>query len=744
MRLQHFFNELKRRDVFRIATAYGVTAWLITQIVVSVFPYLGISDFWITAIIVLLLLGFPVAIIVGWVFEITPDGIKKTDEVELTEEEEAQTEKKLNVIIISFLSVTLLLLLVERIFFADSALIERDGLAAQSASIAVLPFVDMSSEQDQEYFSDGLSEELLNSLAKVQKLKVAGRTSSFKFKGQNENLTKIGKELNVGYILEGSVRKSGSRLRITAQLINVDDGYHLWSETYDRELTIDDIFDIQEEISLKVTEVLKITLLPIEQDAITLQSTGDIEAYNLFLEGTQLMVSLQAEDTEKAIEKFKNAIKIDPGFAEAYARLAICYINLNEYGNITLDDAKYLARENIDKALLLNGNLGRAFEALGYFNLMIYDDEGALDAFERASELLPNDPEVFDGLHLALEYLGNYEEANEALRKAYVQDPLNPNFGSSYANHLVYDGVKLGEASHIFDKMLEVNPDYTLTYMYKADMLRDTPFGKLDEAFEIVYSGYKNMPNDLVLLRTLGNLARDLDLMPIAEFAEKRFGELYPDNDEYVWAQIYNSYQKGDFSVTEALLKQVIEEVGAESVDDHSMYLSRIYYMQNKYEEALRLVEDVYPEFFDDTLLVDDGNFKRLINLSFMLQKSGKAEEARITADAACSYADEQVARAATERVKSWYLWGVGECQIYRGEHEAAITTYSDLYFQQHSKMNIPEYFNYGLETKSLQNDDNYLALKARVMEDIHAMRARVILNLKEQGDWKEEWEIGN
>ena len=212
MDFRNLIAELKRRNVFRVATAYAIAGWLIIQICATTFPFLKLPEWLITAVIVFVLIGFPLSLIFAWAFELTPEGFKKSKEVEITESVTSRTGKKLNGIIITVLSMAVIFLLVERVFFAEAAFIQNQSeIEFETASIAVLPFVDMSADQDQEYFSDGLSEELLNALAKVEDMKVAGRTSSFKFKGQNENLKLIGDELNVQHILEGSVRKSGNR-----------------------------------------------------------------------------------------------------------------------------------------------------------------------------------------------------------------------------------------------------------------------------------------------------------------------------------------------------------------------------------------------------------------------------------------------------------------------------------------------------------------------------------------------------
>lgn len=361
MKISNLFKELKRRDVFRVATAYAVTSWLIIQIIVSVFPYLGIDDFWITTIIVLLIIGFPISIIAGWIYEMTPDGIRKTDEVEVSEEFEELSDRKLNQIIIGVLATVIVFMVVERLFFAEGRIIERDTLQVQTASVAVLPFVDMSENQDQEYFSDGLSEELLNVLAKVEGLKVAGRTSSFQFKGDNQDLRKIGSELGVDHVLEGSVRKFGNQIRITAQLIKTEDGFHVWSETFQREYSANDLFQIQDEISSEVLQELEVRLIPEKRDAISQKLTSNTAALDDYLKAIQLLSNRKATEINESILLLDKVILEDDQFAEAYARRAIAYDLLGMYGNINRKEKLDKMRLNIDRALLIDPQRGLAY-----------------------------------------------------------------------------------------------------------------------------------------------------------------------------------------------------------------------------------------------------------------------------------------------------------------------------------------------------------------------------------------------
>ena len=517
--MNKLFQELKRRNVFKVATAYAIAGWLIIQIIVAIEEPLSLPDWLDTTVIILVAIGFPIALIIAWAFELTPDGLKKTDSVESTETIntfKTSKSKKLNKIIISVLSLAIIFLIVERLYFANNT--SSSDLDIDSASIAVLPFADLSPQGDQEYFSDGLSEELLNILAKVEDMKVAGRTSSFKFKGQNENLTLIGDELNVNHILEGSVRKSGNRIRITAQLIKVEDGFHLWSETYDRELTANNVFDIQEEISRTVLNELKVRLLPQEDTEIKSFPTKNLEAYNAYLKGTQLVVSRRPEDIQQAIEHYKNAIVLDEDFGLAYSRLAIAYGQLNEYGGASIEETIINMKQNVDKAFQFNNNLGVAYRALGYYKALDIapnSDEEALKAFQKGLEYEPNNAYLYNHIvHIYQEYDG--EKAYQYILKAHELDPLSDVIASNLTRFHI-GNEKYEEALQLLNTIIKRSPKFATAYDNKVLLLRSKPYGDLIGSFKTIYNAHKKDTLNRVLLNALTRAFIDLDMMPAAD-----------------------------------------------------------------------------------------------------------------------------------------------------------------------------------------------------------------------------------
>lgn len=425
-------QELKRRNVFRVGVAYLIVSWLIVQIVSTIRGPLGLPEWTEPFFIVFLAVGFPIAVIFAWAFELTPEGIKKTREVEREKSVTAVTGKKLNNAIIVALVLALSYFIFERQVLhdhSDDHPTETAVAAGQEegTSIAVLPFVNMSAEKEQEYFSDGISEELLNLLAKIPELRVAARTSSFQFKGQNLDIKQVAEQLNVAHVLEGSVRKANTRVRITAQLIEADSGYHLWSDTYDRELN--DIFGIQDEISAAIVSALSETLGLVPGNAPQATASASTDAYNAYLLGQHLIKKRTRADIEAALEHFERAVELDPNYAPAHAQLALAAYLLTAsgatYGTFTLDESLSVAEPAIERALELDPDHAEANAVKGLILSAQYRVEEALGYYDKALRLNPSLTDVRNWYANALGDMGRPAEAYEIIKDAYAVDPLS-------------------------------------------------------------------------------------------------------------------------------------------------------------------------------------------------------------------------------------------------------------------------------------------------------------------------------
>ncbi len=456
-----FLAELKRRNVIRMAGLYLVGAWLLVQVAGTVLPMFGAPDWLPRSIVILLAIGFLPALIFSWVFELTQHGLKRDEDVTPEESIAPQTARRMNRAIIAVLVLALAYFCFDKFALAprrEAALIAAAaktttapvappaGEAVSKKSIAVLPFTDLSPGRDQEYFSDGMAEEILDALAQVQDLKVAGRTSSFYFKGKNEDLRTIGKTLGVADLLEGSVRKQGDKVRVTAQLIQASDGFHLWSESYDGDLS--NVFELQERIARAITDQLKVVLVGEQKTRLVPVSTSSSEAYALYLQARSAYRA-RGDGVKRSIDLYHAALERDPKFAPAWAGLCGSlnvlqyYLPENETTRIPqiLSDAEVAGKRAIELAPDL------ASPHIMLANLYTNEWRWALaeQHFQRAQALAPSDPEFYFAYTDWLGAQGRCEEALQAAERAVTLDPLAPMYRNLYGYLLDYSS-RYGEA----------------------------------------------------------------------------------------------------------------------------------------------------------------------------------------------------------------------------------------------------------------------------------------------------------
>ena len=496
--MSSLFNELKRRNVVRVGVAYAIVAWLLIQLAGALEPALLLPDWVDRVVTVFLLIGFPIVLIFAWAFELTPDGLKLTRDVDPDESITPRTGKKLEHTTIVLLAL-LVLFFIGREFFPSS---EQDGerdmaSASDSASIAVLPFEDYSENKDQDFFSKGISEEILNLLAKTNALRVAARTSSFAFGGSDVDIREIGNKLDVATVLEGSIRKSGPNIRITAQLINVDDGYHLWSETYDRNYA--DIFKIQDEIAAEILTALKVHLLGEETSTgrAAAETTANMDAYSTYLIGKERLELRTRKDIEAAHDLFAEALESDPEFAPAHVQLAHADLLLEryEFGGDGNTDPEHDAeiREHLQIAMRLAPHLPEALGVNGYYQLRRNLYAEAEKSFNQALQLNPN---------YALAYLWRAETAYEQARyldmladkeKAYALDPMSLEVSADLA-YEYRSFWRPRDAERVIDRMFALHPDHPLAYDAALENMH--AHGRLGEALLTVEKALDVHPDD--------------------------------------------------------------------------------------------------------------------------------------------------------------------------------------------------------------------------------------------------------
>jgi TolB-like protein len=467
-------KELKRRNVFRVGAAYIVVAWLIIQVVDVVINNVGAPE-WVFLVILLLLgIGLPVILLFAWAFELTPEGIKRESEVDRSESITPVTGKKLEYFTIAALSLVVVFF-ISRDYLVTDGPVSHQPIAGEEAgsenapaekdetrSIAVLPFEDYSENADQDHFSRGIAEEILNLLAKTNGLRVAARTSSFAFAGRDVDIRDIGSKLNVDTVLEGSIRKSGDKIRITAQLIKIEDGYHLWSETYDRDYS--DIFAIQDEISASIMSSLKVHLLGETSRNTETERTHNMDTYSAYLIGKEKLALLGKDNIEVGIAKLEESIRIESDFAPAHAALARAWLMLErELGGPDKEAVDEVVIPAIEQAIELSPSLPEAVAVRGLHHLYRYRYDEARRDFDRAIELNPN---------YALAYLWRSETFYEQEKfldmladkeKAYSLDPMS----LEISDQLAYDyGAfwRPRDADRIIARMFELHPHHERAY----------------------------------------------------------------------------------------------------------------------------------------------------------------------------------------------------------------------------------------------------------------------------------------
>ena len=492
--------ELKRRNVIRVGAAYVVVAWLVIQVVETIFPAFGFGDVAVRNTTIVFVIGFIPALIFAWAFELTPEGLKREQDVDRSESITPYTGKKLDRVIMVVLALGLAFFAFDKFVLdpqrdealkatlsADIAVAVEEARDADRSeavltvednrSIAVLPFVNMSDDEKNEYFADGLSEELLNLLAKIPELKVASRSSAFSYKGKDFKISDVGRELNVAHVLEGSVRKSGTQIRITAQLIEVEDGFHLWSETWDR--TLDNIFAIQDEIAAAVVDELEITLL----GAVPHVEETDPEAYSLVLQARYFSNQLKPEGWEQSIPLYRKALEIAPDYAMAWAGLSRDYINLAGYNLLPPEEGYRLAREAAEKALSINPDTATAHAALGWISMHSDGDlESAARSFKRALDLDPNNLSILRNAATFCYALGRLDDAIALGEYSLALDPVNPSAYFNLTHHYNVAG-RYEEAIESAKGALRLNPGMPGANYYMGESL--LRLGQPERALEV-------------------------------------------------------------------------------------------------------------------------------------------------------------------------------------------------------------------------------------------------------------------
>jgi TolB-like protein len=465
---KNIFTELKRRNVYRAAVAYGVVAWFLTQLTTQVFPFFEIPNSAVRFVVIALAVGFPIAMLLSWLYELTPEGIVRTEDVDPAQ---ARSVQRASGRILDFIIIGVLLLVIAMLIVGQRPFYRQPREAISQKSIAVLPFENRSEEKANAYFADGIQDEILTRLSKIADLKVISRTSTQHYKTAPENLAEIAKQLGVAHILEGSVQKSGDSVRVNVQLIKAANDSHLWADTFDRKLT--DIFSVESDVAKAIADQLRAKLTGEEEQVIAAKPTENTEAYDAYLRG--LAYNLKAQNSPAnslgAQKHLREAVRLDPKFALAWALLS--YVDSLGFIGITLQATESLreeARQGAETALTLQPNLGEGLVAKGYYYYAYLKDyPSAVRYFEQARPLLPNSSRIPQSLAYVARRGGQWEQSESFFNQAERLDPRNVTLLSQHALSYILLR-RFPEALLKLDQVLNITPDDVDTLALKASI----------------------------------------------------------------------------------------------------------------------------------------------------------------------------------------------------------------------------------------------------------------------------------
>ncbi len=561
MNLRNFFAELKRRNVYKVAIAYAVVAWLLMQIATQVFPFLEIPNWAIRLVIMLIVIGFPIALVIAWAFELTPEGLKRTEPADELPKKSGRSRAWIYVVVIAG-AISVGLFFVGRYTAPDK---QGGTVEVVTKSIAVLPFENLSHDPDNAYFADGIQEEILTRLSKIADLKVISRTSTQRFKSTPDNLVEIAKQLGVANILEGSVQRSADQVRVNVQLIKAATDAHLWADTFDRKLT--DIFAVESEIAKAVADTLQAKLSGAEQSAIAARPTENSEAHELYLRGRYFFGKREADNLKRAIDYFNQAIAKDPNYAPAYAGLADSYAILSESPHESRADALNKARVAADKALALDNKLAEAHVSRGLLFVEDLNLKAAEQEYQRAIELNPN----YAFAHYlfgsdVLTPLGDFDHAISEMNRAVELDPfsgiINTNLGWCYLCARRYP-----EAIAQFRKAAELDPNSPMPALGLAHELsgqREQAITAYQRAYDLDLEKHSGHPADPMLLVAVyalkGERAKALQQLEKGKVVAQRgelpaffvavaYARLGDKNEAIEWLQ--RSYQNKEIMIAD-------------------------------------------------------------------------------------------------------------------------------------------------------------------------------------------------
>ena len=729
--IANLLEELRRRSVFRVGAAYGIVAWLLIQVVVAIESPLHLPDWVDTFTIIFLIVGFPIALIFAWAFELTPVGVKRTPDVAAGKPDASLDGRKFDFIIIGLLLLLVVYLVVDNYIWteeADSSITASvetqepavtEALDTQNKSIAVLPFTNRSKAEDDAYFSDGLHDDLLTHLSKIADMKVISRTSVMQYRDTTKSLKDIGDELGVATIMEGGVQRAGNQVRINVQLIDAETDEHLWAEIYDRELTAANIFAIQSEIATAIAGALRATLSEEEQQRLAAVPTESLEAYEAYIQGVQEMRKRSPSGLAKAVTLLKRAIELDEHYALAWVGLSDAYQLQPQYSGMPEKELLAKATRAAEKALQLDPKSGEAYTSLGGIKSLQNDFTGAETAFKYAIELNPNYVTSHQWYSHMLTRIGRHHEALVEVKKALELDPLFPlliqNLGHIY--------VSLGqdeEAVAAFQHAIEVAPGFKQGYAGMGDYYTGYK-GRYDKGVEYYRQALAVSPSDVNIYRALGHYYSSLgDSVESWCWSEKALS-IGPDSaySNYVVALMHlfdGNYEKAQFYARKSYEgnSELPKSFPGALLRDHEI-------REGNLDAALAIYEDEYGNLLhQESSTITVHNFTAALGIAYVLILKQERERAVPLLDEISRFIQR------THR-RGWNGFGIGDVMLYsmRGEKDKALAL-----LREAIDMGWREQSGYGLFGNkildSLRAEPAFIAMEKEIEDDMAAQLERL------------------
>jgi len=635
-------QELKRRNVFRVAAIYIVVSWLLIQIGDVIFPALRLPDWATTMLVAFLLLGLPVAIIFAWAFELTPDGVVRTTDVPEEQSITQVTGQKINYMIIGVLAVAVIFLLVKDIFLADDVPpAQTVATASIDHSIAVLPFKNQSaSTENAEFFAGGLHDELLTLLSRLGDLKVISRTTVERLDPEL-SIPEIGTLLDVATVLEGQVQRAGDRLRINVQLINTRDEGHLWANIYDSELTAENIFDVQSDIALKISDALQAELSPVEEQMLEAVPTTSTAALEKYLLGVQLAKRATYDSLDSAATYLTEATQLDPSYVDAWVALAAAYSGLSQTGAISADDYVRVLEPAVRTALSLDPRNGPAYAQQALLQKVVGNMEGAEASFRQATTLDPNNSDTVAEYAFFLRDSLRAEEAIPLVEKALENDPLSTELLFQLGRAEMHAG-RPERYIEVAARIREIDP--AVVYGYTAPMQAYFWLGQYDQALKWFIKALEMDTQDYENWAHAGLGMQELGFPDAADRYLQRASELGPGKPTVLKCQAMVELARGNTDDAVAIARQAL----ADNLDDRwgsdrtFLRIARDASLEDgNVSDVLEIYRERAPRVFEPDPVIAYRSIGYALDAVLLLQHAGEVEQARRISEAGLATFDQ-------------------------------------------------------------------------------------------------------